>query len=62
MSDARDIQHGLNDPVSGVDVKRKFQDNKTPHECAHRAPTSAPTLRPRRTKNVDRFQHGTCAF
>jgi hypothetical protein len=37
MSDARDIQHGVNDPVGGVDVKRKFQDNKTPHECAQRA-------------------------
>jgi hypothetical protein len=37
MSDARDIQHGVNDPVTGVDVKRKFQDNKTPHERAQRA-------------------------
>ena len=37
MSDARDIQHGVNDPVTGVDMKRKFQDNKTPHERAQRA-------------------------
>jgi hypothetical protein len=37
MSDARDIQHGVIDPVSGVDVKRRFQDNKTPHERAQRA-------------------------
>jgi hypothetical protein len=37
MTDARDIQHGVNDPVSGVDVKRKFNDNQTPHERAQRA-------------------------
>ena len=34
MSDFRDIQHGVNDPVDGVDVKRKFNDNQTPHERA----------------------------
>ena len=34
MGDFRDIQHGVNDPVSGVDVKRRFHDNKSPHEQA----------------------------
>jgi len=34
VSDRRDIQHGVNDPVSGVDVRRKVRDNKTPHERA----------------------------
>jgi hypothetical protein len=37
MNDFRDIQHGVNDPVDGVDVKRKFNDNQTPHERAQRA-------------------------
>jgi hypothetical protein len=37
MSDFRDIQHGVNDPVDGVDVKRKFIDNQTPHERAQSA-------------------------
>jgi hypothetical protein len=36
MSDFRDIQHGVNDPVDGVDVKRQFSDNQTPHERAQR--------------------------
>jgi len=27
-------QHGVNDPVSGVDVNRVFRDNKTEHERA----------------------------
>ena len=36
MSDFRDIQHGVNDPVDGVDVKRHFNDNRTPHERAQR--------------------------
>jgi hypothetical protein len=34
MSDRRDIQHGVNDPVSGVDVRWKIHDNRTPHERA----------------------------
>jgi hypothetical protein len=34
MSDRRDIQHGVNDPVSGVDVKRRVNTNATPHERA----------------------------
>jgi hypothetical protein len=34
MSDSRDIQHGVNDPVSGVDVKRRVNSNATPHERA----------------------------
>jgi hypothetical protein len=34
MSDRRDIQHGVNDPVSGVDVRWKVHDNRTPHERA----------------------------
>jgi len=37
MSDARDIQNGVNDPVGGVDVKRQINDNKTPHEQAQTA-------------------------
>ena len=37
MTDSRDIQRGVNDPVSGVDVKRKFRDNQTPHERAQTA-------------------------
>jgi hypothetical protein len=37
MSDSRDIQHGVNDPVSGVDVRRKILDNQTPHERAQSA-------------------------
>ena len=45
MSDSRDIQHGVNDPVSGVDVKRRVDDRQTPHELAQggadvRAPAS----------------------
>ena len=36
MSDFRDIQHGVNDPVDGLDVKRQINDNKTPHERAQR--------------------------
>jgi hypothetical protein len=32
MGDYRDIQNGINDPVTGVDVKLRFRDNKTPHE------------------------------
>jgi hypothetical protein len=34
MSDFRDIQHGVNDPVDGLDVKRQINDNRTPHERA----------------------------
>jgi len=37
MVDFRDIQHGVNDPVDGVDVKRRFNDNQTPHERAQSA-------------------------
>jgi hypothetical protein len=37
MSDYRDNQHGVNDPVGGVDVKPKSHDNKTPHEQAQTA-------------------------
>ncbi|KYG21409.1 hypothetical protein SE92_15030 [Bradyrhizobium sp. AT1] len=36
MSDFRDIQHGVNDPVDGLDVKRRINDNTTPHESAQR--------------------------
>jgi len=36
MSDFRDIQHGVNDPVDGVDVKHHFNDNTTPHQRAQR--------------------------
>jgi hypothetical protein len=34
MGDFRDNQNGVNDPVNGVDVKRNFDDNQTPHERA----------------------------
>ena len=34
MSDTRDIQHGVNDPVDGVDAKRRFLEVQTPHERA----------------------------
>lgn len=34
MSDFRDTQHGVNDPVDGLDVKRRINDNKTPHQQA----------------------------
>jgi hypothetical protein len=34
MSDFRDIHHGINDPVGGVDVKRRINNNETPHERA----------------------------
>ncbi|MBR1124586.1 hypothetical protein JQ628_23890 [Bradyrhizobium lablabi] len=37
MTDYRDNQHGVNDPVRGADVKRRFDDNKTPHERAQTA-------------------------
>ena len=36
MSDFRDIQHGVNDPVDGLDVKHQINDNRTPHERAQR--------------------------
>ena len=29
MSDFRDIQHGVNDPVGGLDVRRKVDDNRS---------------------------------
>ena len=29
MGDSRDIRHGVNDPVSGVDVKHRVKDNAT---------------------------------
>jgi hypothetical protein len=32
MTDSRDTQHGVNDPVRGVDVKHRIKDNQTPHE------------------------------
>jgi hypothetical protein len=36
MGDFRDIQHGINDPVDGVDVSWKINTNQTPHERAQR--------------------------
>jgi hypothetical protein len=30
MSDSRDIKHGVNDPVHGVDVKRRPTDPLNP--------------------------------
>ncbi len=32
MTDSRDIRHGVNDPVRGVDVKQRTRHNQTPHE------------------------------
>ncbi|MBI5264716.1 MAG: hypothetical protein HY852_23215 [Bradyrhizobium sp.] len=49
MSDFRDIQNGVNDPVDCVDVKYQFSDNQTPHERAQTAadvraiPTPSPS-------------------
>jgi hypothetical protein len=37
MGDYRDIQNGVNDPIGGVDVKRRFKDNATAHERAQTA-------------------------
>ena len=37
MTDFRDNQNGVNDPVHGVDVKRRFDDNRSPHERAQTA-------------------------
>jgi hypothetical protein len=37
VGDFRDNQNGVNDPVNGVDVKRKIRDNQTPHERAQTA-------------------------
>jgi hypothetical protein len=37
VDDFRDIQHGVNDPVGGLDVKRKFKINQTEHERAQTA-------------------------
>ncbi len=49
MSDFRDVQNGVNDPVDCVDVKFRFNDGQTPHERAQVAadvramPTPSPT-------------------
>jgi hypothetical protein len=32
MGDYRDTHHGVNDPVSGTDVKRRLKDNTTSHQ------------------------------
>jgi hypothetical protein len=37
MGDYRDNQHGINDPVSGVDVKWRVKTNATAHERAQTA-------------------------
>lgn len=58
MSDFRDNQHGVNDPVGGLDVKRRINDNRTPHEQAqHNAdvraeatPTAAEPFLPERLR------------
>ncbi|WP_234685307.1 hypothetical protein [Bradyrhizobium monzae] len=34
MGDFHDIQHGVNDPVDGVDVEHQINANQTPHERA----------------------------
>ena len=51
MSDFRDIQHGVNDPVDGVDVKRKFNDNQTHTSARSSRQTSAPAPFPPLTRN-----------
>lgn len=49
MSYFRDTQHGVNDPVDGVDVKHQINTNQTPHERAQRhadvraKPTASPS-------------------
>ena len=58
MEDKRDIQHGINDPVGGVDVKRQLHDNQTPHEQAQQGadvrgkpgPSSAEPFLPERLR------------
>jgi hypothetical protein len=59
MSDGRDIhhrvndpvsQHGVNDPVSGVDVKHRVKDNATPHERAQWAADVRAAPSPDRTE------------
>jgi hypothetical protein len=37
MTDYWDKQHGVNDPIDGVDVRPRSHDNKTPHERAQTA-------------------------
>jgi hypothetical protein len=37
MGDSRDIQHGVYDPVGGVDMKHRFKETQTPHERAQTA-------------------------
>jgi hypothetical protein len=32
VNDSKVSQHGVNDPVRGVDVKHRIRDNQTPHE------------------------------
>jgi len=32
VNDSKISQHGVNDPIRGVDVKRRIRDNQTPHE------------------------------
>lgn len=34
MTDTKDTRHGVYDPVSGVDMKHRFNDNATAHERA----------------------------
>jgi hypothetical protein len=48
MADYRDIQHGVNDPVQGAGVTRRYKENQTPHERAqHNADVRAmPTASP----------------
>ncbi|MGY3532487.1 hypothetical protein [Bradyrhizobium sp. USDA 4452] len=41
-------QHGVNDPVGGLDVKRTFDDNQTPHERAQWAADVRAEALPRR--------------
>ena len=43
MSDFRDIQHGVNDPVGGLDVKRRINDNRTPQHNADVRADATPT-------------------
>jgi hypothetical protein len=37
MGDSRDIQHGVYDPIGGVDMKHRFKETQTPHERAQTA-------------------------
>ena len=46
MTDFRDIQNGVNDPVAGADTKRSFREEQTPHERAQHGADVRREVRP----------------